>query len=118
MINSSYIAAEINLERQEGDTGSIPFIFPDAITLADFAEVIFQVWRSGEVVIDKRLSNSDGEVVVDGQNLTIVLNPADTVGHKGVNKYEIQLSGDLNSQVITVVKGNLTILKELITENS
>lgn len=117
-IKNSYICSEIAIERQEGDTGSIIVTVPDILLLSDFTEVIFQCYKSGTLIMDKRLSYSDAQLIVSGQDIIINLKPEDTVGNKGVCKGEIQISGDKDGQVITVVKLLITILKEIITENS
>ena len=118
MATNSYLCSEFTLTRQEGDTGSIVIELPVLITLSEFTEVIFQAFRGGVAFIDKRLSNSTSELTVVGQQIIVELTPADTVGYKGTNKYECQISGNPAGEVITIVKGDLVIVKEYITENS
>lgn len=114
MAKQSYIATEIALTRQEGDTGSIVLIVPDVIDLSTFTVVKFCVFRSGVAFIYKELDDSSGDLTVDGQTITVVLNEEDTQGYKGTNYWECEISGNPDEEIITIGKGEFIVLRERI----
>ncbi len=114
MATNSYIAYDISITRQEGDTGSIVITVPDIISLADFTVIKFHVFRSGSTIISKELGDSSGTLNVAGQVITINLEPDDTKGYKGTNRWELEISGNPDNEVITIGKGDLIIIKERI----
>lgn len=114
MTIQSYIATEITITRQEGDTGSVVMIVPDAIDLSAFTVVKFCVFRSGVMIIDKELNDSSGDLTVSDQTITVILNEEDTQGYKGTNYWECEISGNPNEEIITIGKGEFIVLRERI----
>lgn len=114
MTKNSYIATEISITRQEGDTGSIIFTVPAIIDLPEFTVVKFYVFRSGTAVITKELGDSSGTLNVAGQTITIDLESDDTKGYKGTNKWELEISGNPDGEIITIGKGDFVVIKEQI----
>jgi hypothetical protein len=111
---NSYLATEITITRQAGDTGSIVFNVPVLIDLDTFTEVIFQVVKGGVTIIDKRLTDSVAELTVSGQTITIELWEDDTQGHRGTGRWECEISGNSADEIITIGKGDFVIVKEII----
>jgi hypothetical protein len=111
---NSYLATEITITRQAGDTGSIVFTVPVLIDLPDFTEVKFQVFKGGITIIDKRLTDSVAELTVSGQTITIELWEDDTQGYVGTGKWECEISGNPDDEIITIGKGDFVIVKERI----
>jgi hypothetical protein len=114
MANASYIASEITITRQEGDTGSVIFTVPEVIDLPTFTVVKFHVFRSGVTFIHKELDDSSGDLTVVDQVITIDLWEEDTQGYKGTNRWELEISGNPDDEIITIGKGEFIIVKERI----
>ena len=105
------IGSEININRQEGDTADIVFTMPTILDLSLFAEVKFQVKNATKSVFTKSLT--DNTITVNGQTITIPLLVADTTNKAGTHRWELEISND-TPEVITIAKGNFTIIKQII----
>lgn len=93
--------------RQEGDDADITFIIPDIID-TNGATLKFQVFRSYDStpILSK-------EIVMTGQQATIILDKTDTKGKSGNHQYEIELTLS-NGKVVTVARNTFNIKSELI----
>lgn len=105
------IGSEINISRQEGDTADIVFTVPSILNLDLFTEVKFQVKNATKTIFSKSLT--DNNLTVLSQTITIPLAVADTANKTGTHRWELEISND-TPEVITIAKGNFTIIKQSI----
>jgi len=110
MADSYIIKNEIEIRRQEGDTGNITIIIPEQIDLDGMVPILHVVDRKLNTIFKKE----DSDWSINDQTISCSLLPTDTRGKSGNHKWELQLQS-LN-EVITVGRGNFLIIKEIITE--
>lgn len=106
------IGSEIHISRQEGDTADIVLVVPSVLDLSNFTEVKFQVKNATKTIISKSLTGTT--ISVSDQTITIPLLTTDTKSKPGVHRWELEISND-TPEVITIARGNFTIVKEIIT---
>lgn len=100
------IKREFELVRQEGDYADVSFVVPDVLELIEGSTAKFQVLAStGRVIINK-------DVTVNGQNISVVLEPADTKGKPGRHRWELQVT--IDNKPYTIGRGNFEIKPEII----
>lgn len=103
---SFLIKREFELVRQEGDYADVSFVVPDVLELVAGSTAKFQVSAStGRVMISK-------DMTVNGQNLSAVLDPADTKGKAGKHRWELQVI--IDNKPYTIGRGNFEIKPESI----
>lgn len=104
---------EINLNRQEGDTCDIIFTDVPADINLTGATAIFEVKfnKTTTAIITK---TTDDDIVIAGQQITVNLLSTDTKGHSGRWRWELQVTLADTITVITLGKGCLNIIAELI----
>ncbi len=102
------IKKEFTIQRQEGDHASVIFVVPDILSL-NGRTATFKVANSQRKII---LSKTVGKgLTISGQQISIPLLPADTKGHSGSHKWELELS---SPEIITIGKGSFIITPEII----
>lgn len=96
------------LTRQEGDNASIVFIVPDILPLTGRTATFKAVDSRNRTTLSKTFGSG---LSISGQQISITLLPDDTKGHAGSHRWELELS---TPQVITIARGSLTIIPEII----
>jgi hypothetical protein len=107
-MQSYIITQEIEIIRQEGDTGSIIMTVPSVLDPADYT-IDFQVReRKGRLIFEK----VDADWTKAAQQITCYLDSDDTTGFRGEHRWELQFSS--LTEVITVGRGCFSIIGEVI----
>jgi hypothetical protein len=102
------IGKEIAITRQEGDVADIVVTVPDILSM-DGKTARFQVRDAGNrMIINKDQTGID----IDGQIITIELQPADTSKKSGKYRWELEVADD--DGPITIGRGNFDIVKTMI----
>lgn len=109
---ATYIPANIDLVRREGNTFDIVITFPTILDLSTFTEIKLQIKNASVLFIEKLFSN--GTIIRDGQKIIVNFTENDTLGKSGEHKWEVELRNDI-PEVITVCYGKINIVSKLIT---
>jgi len=107
-MQSYIITQEIEIVRQEGDTGSIIMTVPSVLNPANYTITFKVKERKGAVIFEK----ADAAWTKVGQQITCYLAAVDTKGYKGNHEWELQFSS--LTEVITVGRGCFKIIREVI----
>ncbi len=113
MIPKSILADEITITRQEGDTSAIEIEVPEIISLAG-RNIHFEVFKGREGIFKKVNYGDRQDWTVTGQEIETRLDEADTKGHAGKWRYELEVWDA--DYVYTILKGDFIIERELITK--
>lgn len=111
MASSYIVRTPVAIQRQAGDTGSIVFIVPVALSLTGFTTALFQVRNFRDEVVFEKETPTD--VTIVSQTITVNLASVDTTDIDTTNLYDWELQISSTTEVITVGKGTLEILKEI-----
>jgi hypothetical protein len=107
-MQSYIITQEIEIVRQEGDTGSIVMTVPAVLNPANYTITFKVMTRGGSLIFSK----TDTDWIRAGQQITTYLKATDTKTYKGQHKWELQFTS--STEVITVGRGCFSIIKEII----
>ena len=107
-MQSYIITAEIEITRQEGDTGSIVMTVPAVLNPANYTITFTVKERKGTTIFTK--GNTDW--IRASQQITCYLAAVDTKGYAGNHEWELQFTS--LTEVITVGRGSFKIIREVI----
>jgi uncharacterized protein YjbK len=107
-MQSYIITAEIEIERQEGDTGSIVLTVPAVLDPSDYTITFSVKERKGTTIFTK----TDTDWIRASQQITCYLAAVDTKGYAGNHEWELQFTS--STEIITVGRGCFKIIKEVI----
>ncbi len=113
MTTLSIIAANIPIERQEGDTAMLEIEVPEIINM-DGKNIHFAVFKGRISIFDKINDDEKSDWTVDGQDISTKLEETDTKGYAGKWLYELEVWSGTN--VYTILRGDFTITAELIKD--
>lgn len=112
-MQSYIVRTRVSLTRQAGDTGSIEFIVPALLDLTGMS-AIFKVMDTSTTPLFTKETPTD--ITIVGQTVTVNLYNVDTANKCGSYTWELQVNDE--NQVITIGKGDLEIVEEIITETT
>lgn len=104
------IKREISITRQEGDTADVVVVVPEILDMNSYSAQ-FQVRDTNRRTLFNK-SSEDGTIQISGQTITIPLLPEDTKNRPGKHRWELQIASQ--TQLITIGRGNFSIIHEII----
>ena len=107
----TYEKYKLDLSYQEGNLASIDIEMDATFSMTDVA-VVLEVRDSGGRLIFRKKSTVD--FTISGQNFSIELLPADTIGRAGKHNYEIDFF-NVQNQPFATIGGYFTISKQVNT---
>ncbi len=108
---ATYQKYKLNLgPYHEGNLASIDLEMDPSFPMTGVA-VTFQVRTTGDALLIEKKS-SEMTITITGQNISIPLLPADTVGHAGNHEYEIDFL-NVSSQPFATIGGTFLIDREI-----
>ena len=104
------VRKETTITRQEGDVADVVFVVPKVLSMTGRTARFGVFDSAGTTIFEKE---SPDPVSIASQTITIPILPADTTGHSGSQRGELEVNNDDGR--ITIGRGHFIITPQLLT---